>query len=61
MAKMKNYRLYRPEKVQNSGPKQGPLRTLVGALGVPNWSQCWLCLDKQERVKEEGLKSYIWV
>ena len=28
MAKMKKDRLYPPEKVQNSGPKQGPLRTL---------------------------------
>ena len=25
MAKMKKYRLYRPEKVQNSGAKEGPL------------------------------------
>ena len=29
MTKMKKYRLYRLEKVLNSGPKQGPVRTLV--------------------------------
>ena len=28
MAKVKKYRLYRPEKVQNSGAKKGPLTTL---------------------------------
>ena len=32
MAKMNNYRLCRPEKVQNSGPKQGPVRTLARTI-----------------------------
>ena len=44
IGKMKLCGLYRPEKVQNSGPKQGPVRTLVKTASLTTrWRWTWAC------------------